>query len=395
MTEFEQASVTGVIHAKGSSERAARKNFCLVDKIPLFLCQAINLGEIIGRQNVYIDSESPEILTLAAENGFQPLERSPEFSCNQTGGVRLLKNFAERVESDFIVQLFPPMPLIDRNALAEGIVAVKSGGYKSAAFFTSGKAYHWINGEPGYQFNNGEIPNSVDLPEVLTEFPTAYVVERAHFLKTNVRVNAPHFAMKPTHFYNEIDIDHDEDFDLIKASYTLPEVAKTYQFSAAARCFTPPVIFWDVDGTLTDGMYPMGSSGEVFKNFNTFDGIAFKDIAAMGIKNCIVTASKSAEIIERRARMLNADILLDVYDKASVCGAYARSHGFNLRECFFVGNDVNDLEVMHRSGRAFCPWDSDPAVLRLAEIIQTPGRTGLVRGVFEKIKSEKYIPRKV
>ena len=42
--------IVGVIHAKGSSERIRRKNLCLLDGVPLFLCQAINLSKIIGRK---------------------------------------------------------------------------------------------------------------------------------------------------------------------------------------------------------------------------------------------------------------------------------------------------------------------------------------------------------
>ena len=59
---FESKNIKGVIHAKGNSERILRKNFCLVNGVPLFLCQALNLALLICKENVYIDSEKKEIM---------------------------------------------------------------------------------------------------------------------------------------------------------------------------------------------------------------------------------------------------------------------------------------------------------------------------------------------
>ena len=107
--------IIGVVHAKGTSNRVKRKNFCLVQGVPLFLCQAINLANIIGKNNVFIDSESEEILFLSKENGFQTSKRNKKFSSNSTGGVALLENFisTNNINKTTVVQLFPPMPFIN------------------------------------------------------------------------------------------------------------------------------------------------------------------------------------------------------------------------------------------------------------------------------------------
>ena len=94
------SDVIGVVHAKGTSERMYRKNFCLLDRTPLFLCQAINLSSLVGRENVYIDSECLEILELSRANGFNIFQRDPKLATNLFGGVGLMENFLTQIKTD-------------------------------------------------------------------------------------------------------------------------------------------------------------------------------------------------------------------------------------------------------------------------------------------------------
>jgi len=390
--------IAGVIHAKGSSERITRKNLCLLQNTPLFLCQAINLSNLIGKNNVYIDSESTEILHLSKENGFNILQRDPSLSSNATGGVKLLRNFIDSFSKKptTVIQLFPPMPLLDLEKLKQGIECVHNlRTNNSACFIAKTKKYLWENNSPKYYNQGQEIPNGVDLPVIEYELPTAYIVNVEEFIKSNSRTASPLCKLDIENELYEIDIDYDHDFSLANSLISTPYFSSKFKFYENVRVFYPPIIFWDIDGTLTNGFYNTGPSQEVFKSFHTYDGIALKELDKIGVINCLVSASKSSKIIQERSKLLNIDCLTGVDDKVSACKNYAKQKGFNLRECYFVGNDVNDLNVMESSGRSFCPSDANISVLKIAENLKiTSQQGGVARALVDLLKQEKAIERR-
>lgn len=393
--------LVGVIHAKGTSERIRRKNHCLLDGVPLFLCQALNLASLIGKNNVFVDSEDHEILRLAEENGFKILKRDQSLASNATGGVSLLANFLnEFPESQLpktVIQLFPPMPIIDIDALRVGIESVHDlGSYNSAFFIGKEKIYTWSKDEPLYGKIGAEIPNAVDLEEILYEIPTAYIVNVNAFLQTKSRICAPQNKLTAKNAGYQIDIDEESDFLIASAVSKLPHIKLELNFFDQARVYYPPIIFWDADGTLTDGWYNSSYGKELFKSFHTYDGIAFKKLAENGVKNCIVTASKSSEIIEQRASVTNVHFLYNINDKLEACKKFSAEQGVNIRECYYVGNDVNDLVIMGYCGRSFCPSDSDGLVKQNAEVLSvSASQGGVAKALFERLRIEKAITRKI
>lgn len=395
------SDILGVIHAKGTSERVSRKNHCLLDGVPLFLCQALNLATLIGKTNVFVDSEDDEILRLAEENGFKTLRRNESLASNTTGGVSLLANFLNSIpESQVpktVVQLFPPMPIVDIEALEIGLDAVhKLETHNSAFFVGKEKFYSWSEEKPLYGEIGEEIPNSVELDPILYEIPTAYIVNVKAFLQLNSRICAPQKKLITKDASYQIDIDEESDFLIASAVSKLPHIKRSFNFFDQARLYYPPIIFWDADGTLTDGWYNSSYGKELFKSFHTYDGIALKTLAGRGVKNCIVTASKSSEIIQQRSVITNVHVLYDINDKLKACRDFAAELGFNIRECYYVGNDVNDLIVMGYCGRSFCPSDSDRIVQQTAEVLPiSASEGGVAKAILERLTTEKAIMRRI
>lgn len=62
--------IVGFIPAKGSSTRTPAKNMQKVLGVPLFLWAANNLNKVLDKQDIYIDSDSEEILAIAKKHGF-------------------------------------------------------------------------------------------------------------------------------------------------------------------------------------------------------------------------------------------------------------------------------------------------------------------------------------
>jgi N-acylneuraminate cytidylyltransferase len=387
--------IVAVIHAKGQSNRVPRKNFRLINSVPLYLIQAINLSRIIPRSDIFIDSDDPEILHVSQINGFVPLKRSKEYAQNSTGGVKLLELFLKQVNCDVVIQAFPPAPFLDEKSLKVMLSSIVDQNNNSSMIVNEDSLYLWKGEVPEYSFSEtGEIPNSIDLDKTKIELPTLYMVKSKQFLSSLSRTPKPCFQYKASKLMS-VDIDFEEDLMFAKALASTSRVSSLFLWSQNCRVMAPPILFLDVDGTLTDGFYNSSNQVELFKSFSTLDGTAVQEIKKFGTKVCLVTASKSSKILEQRAAIIGVDLLLDVKDKISACQNYASELGYSLGESAFIGNDVNDTSVLESSGLPFCPKDAVNEVRNIAQTLDVSGGYGVCRSFVNFLKSERYETRGV
>lgn len=387
-------NIAAVIHAKGQSNRVPRKNFRLINGVPLYLIQAVNLGRVVPRQHIYIDSDDPEILHVAQINGFVPLKRPKEYADNATGGVKLLKLFLERVACDVVIQAFPPAPFLDVSALELMLSNVVDGEYDSSMMVNEEYLYTWRDGQPEYSFSpTAEIPNSVDLNKTTIELPTLYIVNTCEFLQGLSRTAGRCFRLATSKLMS-VDIDIEEDLFFAKALASTSKVSRSFGWKKQCRTIAPPILFLDVDGTLTDGYYNSSNSSELFKSFSTLDGTAIREITQMGIKVCLVTASRSSEILEQRSDVIGVDLISDVTDKVKACERYSNELGYSLGECAFIGNDINDADVLEASGLPFCPSDAIDEIRKIAHPLEAKGGNGVCRSFVNYLYSERYESRR-
>lgn len=126
----------------------------------------------------------------------------------------------------------------------------------------------------------------------------------------------------------------------------------------------------DVDGTLTDGGIYLTESGEEFKKYNTKDGMAIKRLLRQGMHVAFISASKSVRSVTRRAEMLGVEYCYVGDDpKPTVLEKWLADLDLTYQQVLFMGDDINDLEVMQRAGIAVCPADASPAVIRIADLV--------------------------
>ena len=115
----------------------------------------------------------------------------------------------------------------------------------------------------------------------------------------------------------------------------------------------------DVDGVLTDsGMY-YSENGDELKKFSTYDGKAMEFLRNKGIKTAIIT-SENTQIVSRRSKKMGIDFLFQgVDDKLTVAKELCIREGILLEsEASFIGDDVNDLELLELVNFKACPKKS-------------------------------------
>jgi len=137
----------------------------------------------------------------------------------------------------------------------------------------------------------------------------------------------------------------------------------------------------DVDGTLTDGGIYLSDEGEQFKKFNARDGMGIKKAISKGIEVGIISHSYSSKMIDDRANMLGLKyVYVGEKPKLQVMDQWLSELGLSRNEVAYMGDDINDLEVMKLVGCAACPADSSEEVLEISQkVMKKNGGAGAVR----------------
>ncbi|MGB3585490.1 MAG: HAD-IIIA family hydrolase [Tunicatimonas sp.] len=126
----------------------------------------------------------------------------------------------------------------------------------------------------------------------------------------------------------------------------------------------------DVDGTLTDGGIYITDKGDAFKKYNAKDGMAIKRLNRQGMPVAFISASHSAKNVEHRAQMLGVEYCyVGSEPKTQILEGWMKTLGIQYSEVLFMGDDINDREVMQKVGVSACPADASPAIREIADIV--------------------------
>lgn len=150
------------------------------------------------------------------------------------------------------------------------------------------------------------------------------------------------------------------------------------------------LLIMDVDGTLTDGMIYMASSGEAMKAFNIKDGYAIAHmLPEMGVVPVIITGRRS-RIVENRAKELGiAELHQGVTDKLGKLKEVAEKFNAASYEIAYIGDDLNDLDCLQYCGLTGCPADAVEEVKQTADYTASAiAGSGAVREFIEFIRSK-------
>jgi 3-deoxy-D-manno-octulosonate 8-phosphate phosphatase (KDO 8-P phosphatase) len=123
------------------------------------------------------------------------------------------------------------------------------------------------------------------------------------------------------------------------------------------------LVLTDVDGVLTDNGVYYGDQGEVLKRFSIRDGMGVERLRkCCGIDTGIVTGELSPSVARRAEKLEITQLHLGVKDKLTRLTEILAAGGWDWDELAYIGDDVNDLEVLERVGLSACPADAMAAV---------------------------------
>lgn len=133
------------------------------------------------------------------------------------------------------------------------------------------------------------------------------------------------------------------------------------------------VVFFDVDGVMTDGGLYLSEHGETVKRFSTLDGYGIKLLQQVGITPAVITGRDSAALRKRLAALGVVHSHFGCDDKRPAAEATLKSLGLAWSDAAAMGDDWPDLPVLRRAAFACAPPDAHSEVLALVDYVTCAG----------------------
>ena len=106
----------------------------------------------------------------------------------------------------------------------------------------------------------------------------------------------------------------------------------------------------DIDGVWTDSKMYVTPEGEWMKAFSTYDGMATAMLRDEGIIVAILTGENSDVVIARSEKLQIDEVYVDEHEKLKRLTYLTKKYDITMDEVAYIGDDVNDLEVLKAVG---------------------------------------------
>lgn len=151
------------------------------------------------------------------------------------------------------------------------------------------------------------------------------------------------------------------------------------------------LLLTDCDGVLTDGGVYYGNEGEVLKKFNMKDGMGVERLNTLvKVQTGIITGEVSPSVMKRATKLQITELHLGIKNKLAILKQIMGNHNLKKEQIAYIGDDVNDIEIMQAVGLSACPADAVILTKNIANYIcEKKGGDGCFREFAELIIASK------
>lgn len=381
------------IPVRGGSKSIPLKNIKLISGKPLvyWTVKAACGCKYIDKVYVATDSEKIRETVESFKTGIEAalfsktevIGRSPESASDTASTEFAMLEFAANYDFKNIVLIQATSPLLMSTDLDRGFEAFTKEGIDSVLSVVPQKRFHWGIDENGFAYSTNydmyHRPRRQEFDSYLVENGAFYITSKTELLRSQNRIsgNIKAVEMSEDSFF---EIDEPSDWVIIEALMQKNGISSSFGAPEIKMFLT------DCDGCLTDGGMYYSEFGDELKKFNTRDGMGFSLLRKAGVITGIIT-SESVDLNRRRAEKLKLDILeAGCKDKVSVVQRICQEKGILPENICYIGDDINDIDLIKFVGFGCCPADAMPQVKAVAKYItKAKGGEGVIREVVEKI----------
>ncbi len=149
------------------------------------------------------------------------------------------------------------------------------------------------------------------------------------------------------------------------------------------------LVLTDSDGVLTDTGVYYSDEGEVMKRFSIRDGMGVERLRnILDIETGIITGELSGSVVKRAEKLNIIYLYRGVKDKKSLLSEILSGLKLSKENIAFIGDDVNDIELINEVGLSATPSDGTIFVKDIVHYVcENKGGNGAFREFAELIIS--------
>ncbi|WP_205600706.1 acylneuraminate cytidylyltransferase [Gracilibacillus sp. YIM 98692] len=380
------------IPLRGKSKSIPLKNVKKINGRPLVywvLDAAVNCEKI---DKVVVATDSNEIKYTVNQYGsdkIMVIGRSKDVSTDSASTESVMLEFASNYYFEDIVLVQATSPLLTSRDLNKGIEKYSHVTIDSVLSVVRQKRFIWeksnLTAKP-VNYDPLNRPRRQEFDGFLVENGAFYITSRNRLLKTKCRIsgNVATVELREESYY---EIDEPNDWILVE---NLLKRTTGQKSCGNEKIRNIKCLLADCDGVLTDGGMYYSETGHELKKFNTKDGMGFKLLQEKGLKTGIITG-ENIELVKRRAAKMKVDIVyLGIKNKMKILDEMCGKFDLSYDEIAYIGDDINDLEVIKAVGFGCTVNDGIESVKDAADYVtKVDGGKGAIREVAEILLNAK------
>ena len=207
--------ICATIPIKSNSTRVKNKNFQLLGDKPLYQYIIDHCIQAECFDDIYVDTDSPEINSYCVENQIICIKRKPELTLDTANGNDVFHYDIDFIgHYDFYFQLYATAPFLRPETIRDCVDKLThSSKHDSILTATEEYGWFWHKDQPvNYQPNI--LPRSQDATPVVKETTGLYGISKRAYDRYRCRVGATPYFYIIRDRKECIDLDTQEDFNI-------------------------------------------------------------------------------------------------------------------------------------------------------------------------------------
>lgn len=380
-----------IILARGGSKGIPGKNLAKVGGVPL-VARAVRAARAAQGVDagVWVSTDDVGIAEEARAHGAEVIDRPAEIAgdgaSSESGwlhGLQVIR--ATHPGLTRLVFLQCTSPFTTGADIDACLTAQDAQGADCALSVLPDHGFLWAKGADGFArgTNHDETQprqRRQELAPSYLESGAVYTVDAARFEATGSRFCGRVALAVLDH--PPVEIDTPDDLAVVSAIAAVRDRAPV----DPARLRSLRAVVMDFDGVHTDDLVDTDQGGTETVRTSRRDGMGLGLLRARTDLRLMILSKEQNPVVAARAGKLQIEVHHGVDDKALLLRAWLAEAGLDAADVLYVGNDVNDLEVMAMVGLSACPSDAHPSALAAAEwVLPLPGGRGALRAMADQI----------
>lgn len=387
-------NIVAIIPARGGSKGIVNKNLIDFCGQPLLAWSILQAQQSTFISEVYVTSDDPAILNVASSYAAQAIQRPAELATDTASSEAALKHALETItgeqgkEPDLIVFLQATSPLreaVDIDNAIQTLLDSDADSLFSAAVLDDLCVWKQDerNGLEGVTYNPNNRGQRQTRAPLYLENGSIYVFKPSILRACNNRLGGQ-IEKSIMAYWKSHEIDNYDDIQLC-AYYFTQNLLSKYTTNHRILASEVDLIVYDFDGVMTDNRVYVNQDGVESVVANRADGLGISSIKKLNLPQLILS-TETNKVVQARANKLDLPVIHGCSNKLLALTQYCDEHQIDPKKVIFVGNDMNDFEVMNFVGYAIAPADAHPKIKAIANIITTAnGGQGVIRELADHI----------